>query len=221
MVREAFAAYIKKLENEVMVMGEMVIAAVTDSVQALKTGDVIAAKRVIEGDSLINKKRLEIEEVCVNFIALQQPVATDLREIVAILYIITDLERIGDYAEGMGKIVIMLGKEPRATSLVGIPAMAEKAIKMLKGSLAAFIGRDIKTAEAICKEDDEVDALYDQVNHKLLLCMIEDPETISRITPLIWASHNLERMADRVTNICERTVYLATGSMREINVSRY
>ncbi len=221
MVRENFAGHIKKLENDVISMGEMVIAAINRSVQALKTGDIIEAKRIIEEDNLINKKRLEIEEECINLIALQQPVAADLREIVAILYVITDLERIGDYAEGIGKIVIMLGNEPLIKPLVDIPSMAEKAINMLKRSLGAFVSRDAKTAEAICSEDDEVDKLHDQVYHELLTCMIEDPKTISRATPLIWASHNLERMADRVTNICEHTAYLATGSMREINVSRY
>jgi len=221
MVRERFAGHIKKIENEVMDMGEMVIAAINRSVQALKAGDIPEAKRIIEEDNLINKKRLEIEEECINLIALQQPVAVDLREIVAILYVITDLERIGDYAEGIGKIVIMLGNEPPIKPLVDIPLMAEIAINMLKRSLGAFVSRDVKTAEAICNKDDEVDKLYDQVYHELLTCMIENPQTISRATPLIWASHNLERMADRVTNICERTVYLATGSMREINVSRY
>jgi phosphate transport system protein len=220
-VREIFAAYIKKLENDVMSMGEMVIAAVTDSVQALKTGDVPTAKRIIKEDDIINKKRLEIEEKCVNLIALQQPVATDLREIIAILYVITDLERIGDYAEGIGKIVIMLGKEPLIKPLVDIPLMAEKAIDMLKKGLKAFVSRDAKAAKAICKEDDEVDRLHELVHLKLLTCMIEDPKTISRATPLIWAGHNLERMADRVTNICERTVYLVTGTMHEIKVSCY
>ena len=221
MVRENFAGYIKKLEINVMGMGEMVIAAINNSVQALKVGDIPKAKQIIEEDNLINKKRLEIEEECINLIALQQPVAVDLREIVAILYVITDLERIGDYAEGIGKVVVMLGNEPLIMSLVDIPLMAEKAVDMLKRSLGAFVSRDAKAAEAICNEDDEVDKLYDNVHHKLLLCMIENPKTISRATPLIWVSHNLERMADRVTNICERTVYLATGSMREINVSRY
>lgn len=221
MVRETFAGHIKKLEIELMNMGEIVISAITRSVQALKTGDIKEANQVIEGDKLINEMRLEIEEKCIHLIALQQPVAADLREIIAILYVITDLERIGDYAEGISKIVLMLGTEPLVKPLVDIPLMAEKASDMLKKSLNAFIKRDAKTAQAICNMDDEVDKLYERVQHKLLTCMIEDPKTVSRATPLIWASHNLERMADRVTNICERTVYLATGSMREINVSKY
>ena len=221
MVRESFARHIKKLEKEIIDLGDMVAAAVNRSVAALKNRDIAEAKRIIDEDKLINDRRLEIEEECINLIALQQPVASDLREIVAILYVITDLERIGDYAEGIGKIVIMLGDEPLVRPLVDIPVMAEKAVSMLKRSLQAFVKRDAKTASAICDEDDEVDALNDRVHHNLLTCMIEDPKTISRATPLIWASHNLERVADRVTNICERTAYLATGTMREVNVSRY
>lgn len=221
MVRESFIRHIKKLENEVMDMGEMVVTAIKNSVEALKTRNIPDARRIIENDKLINKRRLEIEEECVSLVALQQPVAADLREIIAVLYIITDLERIGDYAEGIGKIVIMLGDEPLIKPLVDIPLMAEKAIDMLKRSLEAFVNRDVKTSQAICNEDDQVDEIHDKVYHELLACMIEDPKIISRATPLIWAAHNLERMADRVTNICERTAYLATGTMREINVSKY
>jgi phosphate transport system protein len=221
MVRESFSRNIKELENKVMEMGEMVIAAISCSVEALKSRDINEAKRIIKDDGLINKRRWEIEEECINLIALQQPVAVDLREIIAVLYVITDLERIGDYAEGIGKIVVMLGSEPLIKPLVDIPLMTEKAISMLRRSLTAFISRDAKTAEAICNEDDEIDNLYERVYHELLGCMIDDPKIISRATPLVWAAHNLERIADRVTNICERTVYLATGTMREINVSRY
>ncbi len=221
MVRESFAKHIRELEKEVMSMGEMVITAVNRSVEALKTQNIDEAKQIIKDDKLINKGRWQIEERCINLIALQQPVAVDLREIVAVLYIITDLERIGDYAEGIGKIVVMLGDEPLLKPLEDIPLMAEKAVSMFRRALEAFINRDAKTAEAICNEDDEVDRLHEKVYHELLAFMIENPKVISRATPLIWASHNLERIADRVTNICERTVYLATGTMREINVSRY
>jgi phosphate transport system protein len=127
----------------------------------------------------------------------------------------------GDYAEGIAKIVILLGDEPLVKPLVDIPLMAQKATDMLKRSLDAFINRDAKTAEAICNEDDQVDRLYEQVYRELLSYMIEDPKTITRATYLIWVAHNLERIADRTTNICERTVYLATGTLREINVSNY
>ena len=221
MVRESFGRHIKELEEEVKDMSGMVITAINRSVEALKSRNVDDAKQIIDADVLINKKRWDTEEKCINLIARQQPVATDLREIIAVLNIITDLERMGDYAEGIAKIVIMLGAEPLLKPLVDIPLMAQKATAMLSKSIEAFVGRDAKAAEAICDEDDEVDKLYDQVYRELLTYMIEEPATISRATYLIWAAHNVERIADRVTNICERIVFLVTGTMREVNVSRY
>jgi phosphate transport system protein len=221
MARETFVRHIKDLENDLMNMGQTVIDAVNQSVQALKERDMDRANRIIENDELINKRRGEIEEKCIHLIALQQPVAADLREIIAILYVTTDLERIGDHAEGIAKITVMLGDEPLVKPLVNIPLMAEKATSMLKRSLESFVNRDAKSAAAICNEDDQVDQLYDKVYHELLNYMIADPKTISKATPLIWVAHNLERIADRVTNICERTVYLVTGSIHDVNVSKY
>ncbi len=221
MARESFIEHIKGLEKDVVAMSEMVIAATNHSVEALKTQNIDEAEEIISNDELINKKRWDIEEKCIHLIARQQPVASDLREIIGILNIITDLERMGDYAEGIAKIVILLGDEPLIKPLVDIPQMAEKATAMLRESIEAFVKRDVKSARAICNKDDDVDALYDQVYRELLSYMIEDPKTISKATPLIWAAHNLERIADRATNICERTVFLATGIMQDINVSRY
>jgi phosphate transport system protein len=221
MVRESFSKYIKELEKEVTEMGEMVIVAITRSVEALKTLNVNEARRIITDDTLINRRRWDIEEKCINLIATQQPVASDLREILAILCIVTDLERMGDYAEGIGKIVVMHGSEPLVKPLVDIPRMAEKAVSMLKKSLDAFLKRDAQAAMAINSEDDEVDLLYEQVYRVLLNYMIEDPRIITRATYLIWVAHNLERFADHITNICERIVFLVTGTMSEVNVSRY
>jgi phosphate transport system protein len=221
MLRESFAAYIKDLEAEVTAMGQMVIAALNRSMEALKSRNLEDAQKIIADDMLINNKRWQIEEKCINLIARQQPVATDLREMIAILNIITDLERMGDHAEGIAKIVIMLGKEPLVKPLIDIPVMAEVASGMLQRSLEAFIKRDGQAAKAICGEDDKVDQLHDKVYHDLLKCMIEDPTTVTRATYLIWASHNVERIADRVTNICERIVYLGCGKMSEIKVSSY
>lgn len=221
MVRESFCNYIKDIEKDVLDMGEMVIAAINRSIEALKAQDIEGAKRIVADDMLINKKRWDLEEKCVHLIATQQPVATDLREIVAVLCIATELERMGDYAEGIGKIVIMYGSEPLIKPLIDIPRMADKAVSMLKKSLKAFINRDAEAATALCSEDDEVDALYEQVYRELLTFMIENPALISRATYLIWAAHNLERIADRVTNICERIVFLVTGIMTELKVSRY
>jgi phosphate transport system protein len=220
-MRESFEGHIKGLTKNVVEMSEMVATATSRSVAALGNRDVEEAKRIINDDLLINKKRWQIEEKCINLIALQQPVATDLREIIAVLSIITDLERMGDYAEGLAKIAVMLSGEPLIRPLIFSPKMAEKTISMLRRSMQAFVSRDAKTANAICNEDDEVDKLYDEAYHDLLMRMIKDPSVISKATPLIWAAHNLERSADRVTNICERIVFLATGSMPQANVSKY
>jgi phosphate transport system protein len=221
MVREAFKENIEELEQELIGMGDMVTRAINRSVEALKSRNKDEAKRIISEDLLINKKRWNIEEKCINLIATQQPVATDLREIIALLNIISDLERMGDHAEGIARIVIMLGTEPLVKPLIDIPRMAEKTADMIKRSLEAFVRRDAETARKISNEDDEIDKLYEQVYRELLSYMIENPSIITRATYLIWVAHNLERVADRVTNICERIVFLVTGTMEEINVSKY
>jgi len=220
-MRESFKEHIMGLNEDVVAMSEMVATATSRSVEALGNRDIEKAKQIVNDDLLINKKRWQIEEKCINLIALQQPVATDLREIIAVLNIITELERMGDYAEGNAKIAIMLGGEPLIRPLIFLPKMAEKANSMLKRSMQALVSRDAQAAMAICNEDDEVDKLYDEAYHDLLMCMIKDPTLVSKATPLIWAAHNLERIADRVTNICERIVFLATGSMPQVNVSKY
>ena len=202
-------------------MGSMVRRAIERSMQALKARDMELAQKVIEEDARINEKRFVIEEKCVHFIVRQQPVAGDLRLIICILNLITDLERMADHAEGIAKIVLMLGSEPPLKPLIDLPRMAEKVGGMLTRSLSAFIKRDEKAAREICAEDDEVDALYDQVFRELLTFMLEDPRTITRATRLLWIGHNLERIADRVTNICERVVFLVTGKMEEIGASKY
>jgi phosphate transport system protein len=202
-------------------MGEMVIDAINRSVEALKNLDAKAAKQVVDNDQKVNQMRWDLEDKCVDLIATQQPVASDLREIIATLSIVRDLERIGDYAEGIGKIVLMHGDDPLVRPLTFLPAMAEKAVSMLRRSLDAFVKRDAKLAKAICAEDDEVDKLYDQAYHDLLKRMIDNPSVITRATYLIWASHNAERIADRATNIAESVVYLVTGTPGELAVSRY
>ncbi len=219
--RGSFQKHKKELEQELIHMGEMVIHAIIRSVEALKNRNIEEAKKIIADDTLINKKRWDIEEGCINLIATQQPVASDLRDLIAVLNIITELERMGDYASGTANIVIMMGNQPLIKPLIDIPRMTEKATDMIKRSLEAFMKQDVETARAICNEDDEVDMLYDQIYRELLSFMIEDPKKISGATYLMWVAHNLERIADRVTNICERIVYLVTGEMQEINVSKY
>lgn len=221
MVREVFQERIKELEKEVIEMGEMVITAINRSIEALKSRDFEEAKSIINDDLLINKRRWDIEERCINLISTQQPVATDLRTLITILNIITNLERMGDHAEGIARVVIMYGDKPLIKPLIDIPRMAEKVNSMIKRSLEALVNRDAETARAICSDDDEIDNLHEQVYRELLTFMLEDPKKITGSTYLTWVSRHLERIADRVTNICERIIYLVTGVMEEIEVSRY
>jgi phosphate transport system protein len=219
--RATFHKKLKAIQDDVIAMGSMVEKSVERSIDALKNRDLGLAQQIIRGDQKINRKRFEIEENCVSLIATQQPMAGDLRTIVAVLSIIMELERIGDHAEGVAKIVLMIGDEPPLKPLIDIPRMAEKTVTMLRQSLDAFINHDADTARQVASEDDEVDNLYTQVFRELLTFMAEDPRTITRATRLIWVAHNLERSADRVTNICERVVFTVTGKMEEIGASKY
>lgn len=217
--RETLDRQIRQLFDEVLVMGSMVEGAVNDSVEALKKRDIKSARRIYVGDQLINEKRYEIETQCLTTIATQQPMATDLRIMAAIMEIITELERIGDYAKGISRINMLMSDEPLVKPLIDIPRMAELGLDMLKRALEAFVNQDAETARKIPKEDDIVDALYNQVYLELLTHMIADPGTIDRSNYLIWVAHNLERMSDRVTNICERIVFVVTGDILELDIS--
>jgi len=219
--RTTFHKRLREIQDDVLAMGSMVSKATLRSIDALKNRDLELAQQVITDDKKINQKRFEIEEKCVELIATQQPMASDLRIILAVLNIISEVERIGDYAEGIAKIAIMIGDEPPLKPLIDIPRMAEQTVAMLRRSLDAFVNRDGEAAKKISAEDDAVDQLYDQVFRELLTFMAEDPKTITRATRLIWVAHNLERSADRVTNICERVVFVVTGKMEEIGASKY
>jgi phosphate transport system protein len=221
MPRESFHRHLHELEDDLLVLGSMVEKALDRSMAALKNRDLELARQVIADDAKVNQKRFDIEEKCIDLIATQQPMASDLRIIIAVLNIIVDLERIADHAEGNAKIAVMIGNEPPLKPLIDLPRMCQKTIDMLKRSLDAFINRDAEAARRICDEDDEVDNLYDQVFRELLTFMAEDSKTITRATRLIWVGHNLERSADRVTNICERVIYVVTGKMEETGVSKY
>jgi phosphate transport system protein len=220
-IRTTYRKKIRLIQDDILAVGSMVGKAITNSVEALKGRDLETARQIIAEDREINRKRFEIEEKSIELIATQQPMASDLRNIICILNIVTELERIGDYAEGIAKIVIMIGDEPLLKPLIDIPRMADKAVDMLHRSLDALINQNADAAKQIATEDDEVDNLYNQVFRELLTFMMEDPRTITGATRLIWVAHNLERSADRVTNICERVVYLVTGKMEEIGASRY
>lgn len=179
------------------------------------------ANRIIAEDHKVNEKRFETEEKCIQLIATQQPMASDLRTIMAITSIATEIERIGDYALGIARIVIMIGDQPPLKPLIDIPRMADQAVDMLRRALDSFINRDAASARKLALEDDTIDQLYDQIFRELLTFMAEDPRTITRATRLMWTAHNLERAADRVTNICERVVFIVTGKMEEIGASKY
>jgi phosphate transport system protein len=219
--RTAFHNKLREIQDDIMAMGSMVSKAISRSIEALKNRDLDIAQQVVADDKKINQKRFEIEEKCVELIATQQPMASDLRIILAVLNIVSEVERIGDYAEGIAKIAIMIGDEPPLKPLIDIPRMAEQTVAMLRRSLDAFVSRDAEAARKISTEDDIVDQLYEQVFRELLTFMAEDPKTITRATRLIWVAHNLERAADRVTNICERVVFVVTGKMEEIGASKY
>lgn len=220
-IRTEFHKKLKLIQGDILQIGSMVEKALELSVQALKNRDLVLAKQVIEDDHHVNRKRYELEERCLELIATQQPMASDLRTIVTIISIATEIERIGDYAAGIARIAVLIGDEPPLKPLVDIPRMTELATDMLHRSLDAFINRDAEAAREINAMDDQVDMLYDQVYRELILFMIQEPKTITRATRLVWVAHNLERAADRVTNICERIVFVVTGKMEEIETSKY
>jgi phosphate transport system protein len=221
MPRTALEHQLAEIQEDMLVLANMVESAIERGIQALRNRDAELARQIIADDLKINRKRYETEEKCLELMATQQPLASDLRTIVAVLYIIVDLERMGDHAEGIAKIALTLADEPPLKPYIDIPRMAQVAIDMLAGSLEAFKTRDADRARSICDADDEVDALYDQVYRELLTFMLQDPRTIQRATHLTWVAHNLERIADRATNICERVVYLVEGKVEELNVSKY
>ena len=215
MIRKTFESEIKQVKDEVLVLGSMVEQAIVGSVEALKKRDVQASQRLFAADQDINNTRFDIESRLMIMIATQQPMAHDLRVLASILEINSELERMGDYAKGICNINIRMGDAPLLKPLIDVPRMAEKGADMLHRALTAFINEDIDTARQIPSEDDEVDELYKQVYRELMTFVIADPTSIERANWLLWAAHNLERFADRVTNICERTVYIVTGELHE------
>ena len=209
--RAVFDRDLQNLQDELLALGSMVEKATVKAVDALKNRDLAMSQQVIRDDDIIDRKRADLEERTVDLIAIQQPVASDLRQLIATLHVSMELERIGDYAEGIGKISLMMGDQPPIKPLVDIPRMAEKATAMLRASLDALVKHDLEKAYQVLADDDEVDALYDQVYRELLLIMVQDPKVIERGTYLLWTAHDLERIADRATNIAEQVIYFVTG----------
>jgi phosphate transport system protein len=215
-MRKTFEMEIQQLKDELLLMGSMVEQQVLEAVEALKKRDIEASRRIYAADARINSKRFGIEDQVMILIATQQPMAHDLRLLASILEVSAELERMGDYAKGIATVSIRMGDQALLKPLIDIPRMAQIGTDMLHKALTAFVNEDVNAARVIPIQDDEVDGLYDQVYHELMMFVIQDPRTIERANWLLWVAHNLERVADRVTNICERTVFTATGEMKEV-----
>lgn len=216
-IRATFDRDLQALRDKVIRLGSMVDTAMGRSMQALKGRDQSLAQRVIADDEKINELRFEIEKDCLVLIARQQPNAHDLRLIVAAMNIVLDLERMGDHAAGIATIVLRMGVEPLLKPLIDLPRMTQISQEMLRASLDAFTEENAAKALVSTERDDEVDQLYNQIFRELVTFMIEDPRTVTRAMYLLFCAHNVERIADRVTNICERVVFAATGQLEEIS----
>jgi phosphate transport system protein len=216
MPRERFEKELQRLQGEVLSLGHMAEKAIIDSVDALRLQDLKMAGTIIGTDRIINEKRFSLENEVITLIATQQPMAGDLRFLFESLELVTEMERIADYAKGIANIALMIGKDPLIKPLEDIPLMAAKASSMLHRALDAFITRNVEVARAIPEEDVEVDALYDKIYRELTTYISKDPKNIDQATRLTWVAHNLERVADRVGNICERVVFSVTGKIEEL-----
>jgi phosphate transport system protein len=221
MARQNYNHQLQQLREAVIAMSSMVDKAIARSTDALRDQDVSLAERVVADDIYINQARWSTEELALLVIATQAPMATDLRVISAVIHIATELERMADHAAGNAKIVILTADEPLLKPLVDIPRMANQCREMLADSITAFIESDEAAARGVALRDDDVDNLYNQIYRELLTYMMADTTTINRATHLLWASHNLERIADRVTNICERVVFAVTGALETLEQSNY
>ena len=204
--------------DDLLKMGSLVDTAIARSMESLQERDHVLAQEIIDDDEEINALRFKIEEACLTLIATHQPVATDLRNLMAAMSIVVDLERMGDHASGIGKTVIRMGDEPLLKPLIDIPRMVVLAREMLRESLDAYVTRDAEKASAIALRDDEMDSLYRAIFDELVEIMADRPNGAERATYLLWCAHNLERIGDRVTNIVERVIFMTTGNMKELNV---
>ena len=217
MPREKFEHDLQRLKEEILTLGAMAERSVAESVQALKRRDLAKAQAIMDEDRLINEKRYAIENETLTVIATQQPMAGDLRTLAAIFEIATELERIADYAKGIAHITVMLGEEPFIKPLEDVPRMADKSCDMLHRALDSFMRQDVDEARRIPPEDFEVDALYEKTYRELIACIMTDLRTTEQANRLTWVAHNLERVADRVGNICERVVFSITGRGEELD----
>ncbi len=218
MARKLFAKKIQNIQDEVLLLGSMVEDAVIKSVVSLKNRDTKLARQIYRDDLILNDKRYAIENAILIVIATQQPMARDLRQLASMLDVVTELERMGDYAKGIAKVTVKLQQIEINIPISEIEMMAELAVGMLHKALTAFIEGDSQTASQIPYEDDAVDKLYENIYHQSVELMMADPQNIDHSNLIMWVGHNLERLADRVTNICERTVFISTGELMELEI---
>ena len=217
MPREHYDQQLRSLQDDLLRLASLVEASIRRSIDALKNQDVEEARRVIADDDLIDRRQYALEDKALLLIARQAPMAADLRMISAVISIASELERMGDYAEGIAKIAIRGANEPLLKPVADIPGMAERAQGMLHEALDAFVNRDVEAARKLAAEDHEVDELTLQVQNELLEYMQRDPGNIERALHLIFVAHNLERLADRTTNIAERLIFVVTGEVVDLN----
>lgn len=211
MLRSDYDRNLADLQSDLSEMGSLVAQATQSALDALAMQDTALAQQVIADDDRIDSRQDALEHKCVALLATQQPTAIDLRVVMSTVHIGVELERMGDYAEGIAKICLRIGDQPLLKPLIDIPRMADIALKMLNDSLQAYAGRDEWLARKICRDDDAVDDLYNQIYRELLTYMLQDPRNIEQATYLLWVAHDLERIADRATNIAERVLWLVSG----------
>lgn len=217
MPRDTLNRQMSHIQDEILILGSMVEQATLAAVEALKKRDKAAAKSIFLNDQVINEKRFAIENAVIILMATQQPMARDLRQMAAMLEVNTELERMGDYAKGIAKVALLMGEGDVFIPTQEIDKMTEIAVSMLHRALSAFISENSSQALIIPKEDDQVDELFNIAYRKIVDEMIANPASIDQTNLVMWVIHNIERMADRVTNICERTVFIATGELFEVD----
>ncbi len=215
MPRDAFDAELHALTEGVLALGRHVRSALEQSMDMLRDSDLDGARRIIQDDHEVNHERWALEERAIAAVATQAPVATDLRRITSSLAVVAELERIGDHAAGIAQVNLLLGPGQPPRRLGFIPSMADRALAMLDDSLLAFETDDVARAEHVCRADDDLDRLQARVYQDAFSAMVADPSQVQPLTYALWIAHNLERVGDRCTNICERVIYTVTGQLVE------
>jgi phosphate transport system protein len=216
-VRSSFHQELEELQQDILRMGTLVEERIGQSVRSLESGDMQTAQEIVDGDDDVDAMQVDIETRCLEIIALQQPMASDLRIVGTAIKIVGDLERIGDHAVDIAKVTLRIAGEPLMKPLIDIPRMADLAQRMTRDALRAYVRRDPDAAHELLRTDDQVDHLYSQVLRELLVYMMEDPRTIHQATHLLFVAQHLERVADHATNLGEAVIYMVSGERKDLN----